>query len=154
MNRSLTVYTDGACSGNPGRASIGVVILENGQVIKEISKAIGNATNNIAEYTALICALEACSALKAGEVHVFTDSELLYKQMIGQYKVRDEGIRSLSDQVRRLISRVGRVEIQHIPREKNKEADRLAKKALKDEQAKMVASTSNDGGEESPSSKG
>ena len=148
----LEIFTDGACSGNPGPAAIGVVIKNDGKTIKEISRYIGEATNNIAEYTALISALLEAQSLKAGEVFVKTDSELMYKQIIGQYKVKHEGIKPLFDQVVHLIKGFKRAEFQHVPREKNSEADKLARLGLKTSQddrpdAKGV-------GEESPSSDG
>jgi len=148
----LVIFTDGACSGNPGPAAIGVVIKNEGKNLKEISHFIGNATNNIAEYTALIWALQEALILKAEEVFVKTDSELMYKQILGEYKVKHEGIKPLFEQVVRLASGFKRVEFKHVPREQNGEADKLARLGLK---------TNRDGrpdakgvGEESPSSKG
>src|ERR1051325_4213269 len=123
----LEIFTDGACSGNPGPAAIGVVIKTNGETIKEISRSIGNATNNIAEYTALIWALQEALVLKADEVFVKTDSELMYKQIIGEYKVKHEGIKPLFDQVEHLIKGFKRAEFKHVPREQNSEADQLAR---------------------------
>ena len=122
----LEIFTDGACSGNPGPAAIGVVIKKNGETIKEISRSIGNATNNIAEYTAMIWALQEALVLKADEVFVKTDSELMYKQIIGEYKVKHEGIKPLFDQVKHLAGGFKQVEFKHVLREKNREADKLA----------------------------
>lgn len=149
----LVCHTDGACSGNPGPASIGVVIRQNGKIIKEIAKPIGEATNNIAEYTALIYALQEALMLKASDVKIFTDSELMYKQVIGVYKVKHDNIKQLFEQVRHLIKGLKCFEIQHVPREQNKDADKLATDILKS-QAKVVASLFDHSGEESPSSKG
>ena len=87
MNRVIEIFTDGACSGNPGLASIGVVFKKDGKLLKEISQCIGMATNNIAEYTAVIYALQEALILKAEKVVIHTDSELLFKQVKGQYKV-------------------------------------------------------------------
>jgi ribonuclease HI len=148
----LEIFTDGACSGNPGPAAVGVVIKNEGKTIKEISRSIGNATNNIAEYTAMIDALQEALALKADEVFVKTDSELMYKQIIGKYKVKHDGIKPLFDQVVQLVKGFKRAEFQHVPREQNTEADKLARLGLKTNQddrpdAKGVR-------EESPSSKG
>ncbi len=148
----LEIFTDGACSGNPGPAAIGVVIKNQNQTIKEISRGIGQATNNIAEYTALIEGLKEAVSLKADEVLVTTDSELMYKQIMGSYKVKHENIKPLFDQVKNLIQSFKQVEFKHVLRDKNHEADKLASLGLK---------TSQDGypdtkgmGEESPSSKG
>jgi ribonuclease HI len=130
----LEIFTDGGCSGNPGPASIGVVIKSDGKTIKEISRPIGNATNNIAEYTAMIVALEEALVLKADEVFVKTDSELMYKQIIGKYKVKHEGIKPLFDQVKQLEGKFKRAEFKHVPREENCEADKLAGLGLKKSQ--------------------
>ena len=133
MKRILTIYSDGACSGNPGPAAIGIVIKEGEQLIKEISRPIGDATNNVAEYTALIYALQEALILRAEEVHIFTDSELLFKQVKGFYQVKEPGIKRLFEQVQHLASGFQSFEIRHGPREQNKEADRLAKQAIKDQ---------------------
>lgn len=130
----LEIFTDGACSGNPGPASVGVVIKQDGTVVKEVSRYIGEATNNIAEYTAMICALLEAKALCADEVFVKTDSELMYKQIIGVYKVKHEGIKPLFDQVQQLMKGFKRVEVKHVPREENSAADRLARLGLKERQ--------------------
>ncbi len=153
MRDNLTFYVDGACSGNPGPAAIGVVVKENGKVIKEIAKPIGEATNNIAEYTALIYALQEALVQKAKCVQVFTDSELMYKQVTGSYKVKHQNIKTLFEQVQHLLQGLEKFEIQHVPREQNKEADKLATDILKS-QAKVVASLFDHSGEESPSSEG
>lgn len=153
MNRRLELFTDGACQGNPGAAAIGVIIKENGKVIRTISKTIGSATNNIAEYTALIYGLQEALILKADKVTVNTDSELLYQQLNGNYKIKHPNLKFLFDLVKHLAEGFKSLEIKHIPREKNQEADKLATDAIKKEQAKMVAPLFNFG-EESPSSVG
>lgn len=152
MSRILEIFTDGACQGNPGEAAIGVVILENGKIIKKISQAIGPATNNIAEYTALIYALQEALILKADQVIIKTDSELMFKQVHGDYKIKHQHLQVLYDQVQHLKSGIKKVEIIHIPREQNKDADKLATKAIKKEQAKVITPKLNTLGEESPSS--
>ena len=141
MSKSLEIFTDGACSGNPGEAAVGVVIRQDGKVVKEISQTIGSATNNIAEYTALIYALQEALILRADHLEIFTDSELMYKQVTGQYKIKQEHIKSLFDQVQHLWKGFKKIELLHVVREKNKEADKLATTALKNlkKQAKMVA---------------
>ncbi len=153
MSRFI-MFTDGACSGNPGPASIGVVIYKDGDRFKEISMPIGEATNNVAEYSALIFGLQESLIEKISVLHVYTDSELLYKQLNGEYKVKDEKIKFLHSQVKSLIRGFQRVAVEHIPREKNKEADKLATSALKVKRTTAVASLFDNNGEESPSSKG
>ena len=154
MSRVLEIFVDGACSGNPGKAGVGVVINHKGKTVKEISKAIGDATNNIAEYSALIYALQEALVMKARELKVFTDSELMFRQVTGVYKVRNEKLKFLFSQVQHLMSGFDRVDISHIRREKNKQADKLATDSIKEKQAKMVAPLFENIGEESPSSKG
>lgn len=149
----LEIFTDGACSGNPGPAGIGVIITEQGKIVAEISEDIGPATNNIAEYTAVIYALQEALIRRADEVLLCTDSELLYKQVLGIYEVKNANIQPLFSQIKHLIKGFRRFTIRHVPREQNKDADRLAKKAISKEQTKVVASQFNCG-EESPSSKG
>ena len=149
----LEIFTDGGCSGNPGPAAIGVVIKEGGQTIKTLNRFIGQGTNNIAEYTALIVALEEALVLKADEISVKTDSELMCKQVMGAYAVKHENIKPLFDQVKNLVAGFKSFQIAHVPREQNAQADALVRQVLK--------KASQDGrpgaygaGEESPSSKG
>lgn len=153
MRDVLEIFVDGACSGNPGPAAIGVVLRQDGKTVKEVSQAIGDATNNIAEYSALVYALQEALVLKADRVKVFTDSELVFSQVNGSYKVKSEHLKFLFDQVQHLKRGFQHVTITHIPREQNKEADKLATTALK-KQAKTVAPLFDNGGEESPSSEG
>lgn len=157
MSSLLEIFTDGACSGNPGPAGVGVVISKDGQVIKRVSKFIGLSTNNLAEYTALVYALQEALVLKASEIKVSTDSELLFHQIKGRYKVKNEKLKILFDQAQNLIRGFKRFDFECIPREKNQEADRLAVQAIREIQKKqttMVTPASIDVGEESPSSKG
>jgi len=152
----LEIFTDGACSGNPGPASIGVVIKKEGETVGEISQSIGNATNNIAEYTAVVYALQEALIRRADEVNLATDSELLFKQLQGVYEVKNENILPLYAQIQHLKKGFKSLVVRHVPRELNKEADRLAQKAVvkkSKEQTKVVASQLICG-EESPSSKG
>ena len=151
--REVELFIDGACSGNPGESAVGVVIIENKKIIKEISQSIGQATNNIAEYTALIYGLQEALILRADKVSVNTDSELLYQQINGRYKVKNANLKHLHAQIMHLLSGLKTFEIRHVPREQNKQADMLATQAIKKEQAKMVAPLFNIG-EESPSSEG
>lgn len=128
----LELYVDGASKGNPGEAGVGVVLYRNGSVVKTISSYIGKATNNVAEYTALIYGLEAAHALQADDVVVYTDSELMARQLKGEYKIRSAGLKDLYQQSLRLLMRFKKYAVCHIPRERNKEADRLATAAVKE----------------------
>ncbi len=152
----LYIFTDGGASGNPGPAGIGVVIKEGGQTVLEISQGIGHATNNVAEYKAVIAALEEAVRRGAEKVFLNTDSELVYFQLLGTYKVKNEMLSELVERIRQISKKIKSVEIMAIPREKNVEADRLAKQAIvktRIQQAKVVASKPIFG-EESPGSAG
>ncbi len=150
----LDIFTDGACSGNPGEASIGVIIKQDGKTIKEIAKSIGLATNNIAEYSALIAALKEAVVLKAESIRIHTDSEWMFNQIRGTYKVKNEQIKPLYDEAIALAKSCKRVEFKRVPREENQEADRLAKSALKSKASQGDRPDVFVIGEESPSSKG
>jgi ribonuclease HI len=127
----LIIYTDGASSGNPGPAAIGAVIQDGqGRVISRISRRIGRATNNQAEYRAIITALEEAVRLGAGKVDIKSDSELVVKQLKGRYRVKKATLRPLYQEVVKLVGALEAFTITHIPREQNREADRLAGKAL------------------------
>ena len=136
--KELEIYIDGASKGNPGPSGIGAVISQAGVVVKNISSFIGNATNNIAEYTALIYALEEAAALKAESLKIKTDSQLLARQLNKIYKVKNANISGLYDQAVFLISSFKEVSIENIPREENQSADRLATEAVKKELSKKV----------------
>jgi len=129
----LEIYIDGASKGNPGPSGIGVVICRNKETIKNISSFIGETTNNVAEYTALIYALQEALKLKASILKINTDSQLLYRQLKKIYKTKNLNIIGLQNQASHLISGFRQVAINHIPREQNKGADKLATKAVKDE---------------------
>lgn len=126
----LTIYTDGASRNNPGEAGAGVFILRDGKAIEKIARYLGTTTNNIAEYTAAIIGFEHAVKLGASKVKLCADSELLVKQLNGQYRVKNEGLKPLYQKVKELIAKIGSVEVQYIPREMNKEADALANKAI------------------------
>jgi len=128
----LEIYIDGASKGNPGPSGVGVVICKDGETIKNISSFIGEATNNVAEYTALIYALQEALKLKATILKINTDSQLLYRQVKRIYKIKHPNIIGLHNQVMHLLSGFKRVEVVHIPREKNSGADKLATKAVKE----------------------
>ena len=129
--KKIELYIDGASKGNPGPSAIGVVICQNGQTIKNISDFIGNATNNIAEYTALIYALQEAVMLRADVVEIRTDSQLLDRQLNGLYKIKNDQILRLYNQALHLIRGFESVLVSYIPRENNKGADRLANQAIK-----------------------
>jgi len=126
----LTIYTDGASRNNPGEAGAGIFIMRDGEPFEKIARYLGTTTNNIAEYNAAIIGLERAVQLKASSVKLNADSELLVKQLNGQYKVKNEGLKPLHAKARDLIARIGSVVVQYIPRERNKEADALANKAI------------------------
>ncbi len=154
--KALEIYIDGASKGNPGHAGIGAVISAQGTVIKNCGRYIGETTNNIAEYSALLEALRQGRALGAEELVIYTDSQLMHRQVRGQYKVRDPGIASLYLEAMRLMQEFKRVTVHHIDRERNKGADKMATLAVKEFLSKGVrevaAPASGMPGEESPGS--
>jgi ribonuclease HI len=129
--KELQIYIDGASKGNPGPSGIGVVICRDSQTIKNISSYIGNTTNNVAEYTALIYALQEALKLKAQILNINTDSELLCRQINKVYKIKSPNILGLYNQVTHLILGFKQVTINNIPRGENRGADKLATKAIK-----------------------
>ena len=127
----LDIYIDGASKNNPGPAGIGVVICRQGEVVKNISEYIGEATNNFAEYTALIYGLQEALVNKAEAVNIRSDSQLLCRQLNKEYKVKSPSIIGLYNQAVHLLSGFKQVSIKHIPREENRGADKLANEAVK-----------------------
>jgi len=128
----LHAHTDGASRGNPGLAAIGCVIGGDGFVLEEFGRTIGNATNNIAEYKACLAALERMSEMHATKVEIFTVSELLVRQINGEYRVKNPGLKPLYEQVMAILGTFDSWRVTHVPRAWNAEADRLANKALDD----------------------
>lgn len=128
----IKVFTDGGSRGNPGEAAIGVVIKKDNKAAKEFGKKIGIATNNIAEYTAVLEALVfAKKNIDFGEADFFLDSELVVRQLNGIYKVKDKNLKKIFLKIRQLISESGAgVTFSHITREKNERADKLVNNAL------------------------
>ncbi|MCK9582102.1 MAG: ribonuclease HI family protein [Endomicrobiales bacterium] len=127
----LNIFVDGGARGNPGPAGIGVYICDRDKVaILSHKEYIGKATNNIAEYTALIRGLELAKKYLPCAVVVFTDSELICKQMIGVYRVKDTTLLELFKTAKTYTVKFQKFDICHIPREKNKEADKLVNQAL------------------------
>lgn len=123
----ITAHVDGGARGNPGPAGYGVVITdENGEVLAELAEAIGVSTNNVAEYRGLIAALQWAADHGHRRLHVKSDSQLIVQQMLGNYRVKHEGLLPLYRQARHLVARIGVVTFDHVRREENREADRLS----------------------------
>ncbi len=124
----IIVYTDGASRGNPGPAGIGIMLCtRQGKILGEIAEYIGETTNNVAEYRAVIRGLEEALAYQAKRVVVATDSQLLVRQIQGLYKVKNAGLQPLFQQVVALRKEFDHSEFIHIPRERNIRADALSK---------------------------
>jgi ribonuclease HI len=127
----LVVNVDGGARGNPGPAAVGVVVQSpGGEVLEERGERIGRATNNVAEYKALLLGIERAAALGASELELVGDSELIVKQVKGEYKVKDATMRALHTEVKRALRPFERWSIRHVRREQNAEADRLVNAAL------------------------
>ncbi len=125
------LFTDGGARGNPGPAAYGYVLeAEDGTVLAAHGEHIGSATNNVAEYSGLVAGLRKALELQVPEVEVVSDSELMVKQMRGEYRVKNEALRALFAEADRLARAVGKVEYRHVKRAHNEEADRLVNAAL------------------------
>lgn len=138
----LVIYSDGASRGNPGPAGIGIVICdEKGEVVKEYEEFIGTATNNVAEYRALIKALELASNFPISEVECFSDSELMIKQLNGDYAVKNPRLHGLFLQVREKEKHFGMVSYIHVSREEAciRKADQLANRAIEKKTKRQIA---------------
>ncbi len=128
---ALEIFTDGGARGNPGPAAAGVVIRdEQGRSILEAGYYLGNATNNVAEYTAMLMALEAAVGFGADEIVLYADSELMVKQLTGEYQVKNAKLAELFEQAQRLLIRFDSWQVKHVRRAENKQADALVNKAL------------------------
>jgi probable phosphoglycerate mutase len=134
--QSAIAHIDGGARGNPGPAGYGVHIEQEDGTVIELKEAVGIATNNVAEYRGLIAALAWAVAHGISRLRVRSDSELLVKQMRGEYRIKHPGLQPLSVEARRLIQQIGDVRFEHVRRELNREADRLANDAM-DEAARM-----------------
>jgi ribonuclease HI len=132
---ALTIYTDGAARGNPGPAAYAFIIEGGGQVIEEKGK-LGSATNNVAEYTALVRALDKAAQIDGRRLMVHSDSELLVKQMNGEYRVKSDDLRPLYEQARQLARKFDHVTFKFIPRSQNSRADQLCNDALDEGRAR------------------
>ncbi len=127
----LTVHIDGGARGNPGPAGWGVVVTnDSGEVQAELRGGLERATNNEAEYSALLAALDWCARQGARRVHIKSDSLLLVQQMLGNYRVKSQGLRPLHGRAKLLEARFGHVSFEFVPRERNVKADRLANLAM------------------------
>jgi ribonuclease HI len=125
------IHADGASRGNPGEAGVGIVIADpQGRTVKEWKQFIGVATNNVAEYSAVLIALEKALDLGAQEATLFLDSELVARQLQGEYRVREDHLKALHRQVITLLNRLTKYAIHAIPREENRRADQLANEAI------------------------
>ena len=127
---SACANIDGGSRGNPGPAGYGVHIEQEDGIIVELKGSLGVATNNVAEYSGLIAALRWAAANAISTLHVRADSDLLVKQMRGEYRVKSPGLQPLFEQARALARQVGHVKFEHVRREFNKDADRLANQAM------------------------
>jgi len=129
--KRVVIFTDGVAEPNPGPAAIGATIKdEQGKLVTSISQPIGRATSNQAEYRAIIAALERAISLGVSQVDMHSDSELVVRQITGQYRVKNASLKPLYQKVKRLQNRLKGFTITHVPREQNREADSLAGKAL------------------------
>jgi ribonuclease H / adenosylcobalamin/alpha-ribazole phosphatase len=129
----LIVYCDGAARGNPGPAGIGVLVTdETGRELARVAKGIGVATNNVAEYRAVLDGLRAAAELGATHVLVRSDSRLLVEQLSGRFRVKNPTLVRLHGEVRALLSQFAEVAFEHVPRELNRDADRLANEGVDD----------------------
>ncbi len=127
----VRLFTDGAARGNPGPAGAGAVIVSPaGHIMAKIGKFLGESTNNVAEYTGLILGLKRAKAMGIKELDVFSDSELLVRQLAGEYAVKAEHLKPLHDEARTLLNGFPEVHVAHIPREENKAADEMSNRAI------------------------
>jgi ribonuclease HI len=127
----LVVHVDGGARGNPGPAAIGVVVSQpDGEIVAEVSQRIGVATNNVAEYRAVLSGLEHAAALGAREVELVGDSELIARQLTGAYKVKHPALRPLYQEAVAALQRFDRWQVRNVPRAENAHADLLVNAAL------------------------
>jgi ribonuclease HI len=131
LSGHIKVFTDGASRGNPGPAAIGIVFYDsNDQALGDHKETLGDQTNNYAEYMAVIRAMEICTQHPVDSLDFYCDSQLLVKQMLGEYKVKAPQIKPLFEQAKNLVGQFKKVGFFHVRREFNKEADALANQAL------------------------
>ena len=131
MSRLINIFIDGASRGNPGPSGIGIVFFDDSKkAVKKLFKFIGNATNNVAEYTALIYGVQEALIDKYENITINSDSELLTRQLRGEYKVKNENLKPFYEQFLHLSRGFNKIDVIGIPREQNKLADNLANKAI------------------------
>jgi ribonuclease HI len=131
LSERLVVHVDGGARGNPGPAAIAAVLADpDGEVLEERSEAIGRATNNVAEYQALLLGIEHARALGARELELVGDSELIVRQVRGEYRVKDAALRELHARVEAALAGFDRWSIRNVPRAENEHADRLVNEVL------------------------
>jgi ribonuclease HI len=131
LSKRLVVNVDGGARGNPGPAAIAAVLATpDGEILEERSETIGPATNNVAEYRALLLGIERARALGASEVDLIGDSELIVRQVRGQYRVKNVALRDLNARIREALDGLERWSIRHVRREENARADQLVNEAL------------------------
>ncbi|HYC79401.1 MAG TPA: ribonuclease HI family protein [Candidatus Binatia bacterium] len=134
----LIIHSDGGARGNPGPAAIGVVVSDtNGNELKAIKEYIGEGTNNQAEYKALIKGISEAAAMGAQTITCYLDSELVVKQLNGQYKIKEPGLQVLAMHVIRSKNKFQSIEFKHVRREHNKRADQLVNEALDEESNRL-----------------
>jgi ribonuclease HI len=127
----VNLYTDGACRGNPGQGGAGAVLVdETGEIVATVRHSLGHCTNNIAEYKALIFGLEEALKKRYRRLNIFLDSELLVNQIKGSYKVKNENLKTLMSEVRKLLLYFDSYKVEHIDRSLNHMADKLANEAI------------------------
>jgi ribonuclease HI len=137
-DEALRIHFDGASRGNPGEAGFGVhVSAPDGRTVAELYGHLGRATNNVAEYQGLLHALRWALARGTDAVEIFSDSQLLVRQMAGRYRVKNPGLQPLHREASELMARFERIRITHVPREQNREADALANRALDERASKL-----------------
>lgn len=129
-HKHLVTYTDGGARGNPGPAALGVVIKSGHETLEAYGRYLGETTNNIAEYSAVLSALERCKDLGAETVEMRMDSELVVKQMKGEYKVKNPGLAQIFLKIHNVMTGFKKVTFHHVRRELNKEADAEVNKAI------------------------
>lgn len=128
---AIIANIDGGARGNPGPAAFGVVIRNaKGEVLAELAEYLGAQTNNVAEYSGLLAALDYAVREKHSSLKILSDSELLVRQMRGQYRVKNQALKELFDRAQVLVRKLQQFSIEHVLREKNKDADRLVNKVL------------------------
>jgi len=128
--QTIVAYTDGACRGNPGPSGAGFVLFQDDKMLETQGKYLGKMTNNQAEYQALIIALERALELGASEVLLRADSELMVRQINGQYRVKNPGLKMPYARAKELASKFKKFKIEHVTRDKNSRADEMANRAI------------------------